>query len=87
MKIMGLPGWLHWVAWFLRSFIILLIAIILITIILKVNFNKNPVFVKSDGSVLFVFLILFACSTITFTFLISVFFSKGNKFKEDKSGS
>ncbi|XP_064211531.1 phospholipid-transporting ATPase ABCA3 isoform X2 [Tribolium castaneum] len=78
MKVMGLPGWLHWMAWFLRSFVILLIAIILITIVLKVNFQKNAVFVHSDGTVLFVFFILFACSTITFTFLISVFFSKAN---------
>jgi ATP-binding cassette subfamily A (ABC1) protein 3 len=78
MKIMGLPGWLHWVAWFLRSFIILLLAIILIVIVVKVNVQKAPVFTHSDGTVLFIFFVLFACSTITFTFLISVFFTKAN---------
>jgi ATP-binding cassette subfamily A (ABC1) protein 3 len=77
MKIMGLPGWLHWVAWFLRSFIILLLAIILIVIVVKLNVANAAVFTHSDGTVLFIFFLLFACSTITFTFLISVFFTKG----------
>jgi ATP-binding cassette subfamily A (ABC1) protein 3 len=78
MKIMGLPGWLHWVAWFLRSFIILLLAIILIVIVVKLNVANAAVFTHSDGTVLFIFFLLFACSTITFTFLISVFFTKAN---------
>jgi ATP-binding cassette subfamily A (ABC1) protein 3 len=77
MKIMGLPGWLHWVAWFLRSFIILLLAIILIVIVVTVRGKKAPVFPHSDRTVLFFFFVLFACSTITFTFLISVFFTNG----------
>jgi ATP-binding cassette subfamily A (ABC1) protein 3 len=78
MKIMGLPGWLHWVAWFLRSFIILLLAIILIVIVVKAKGKKAPVFPHSDRTVLFIFFVLFACSTITFTFLISVFFTNAN---------
>ncbi|KAJ3635397.1 hypothetical protein MTP99_008310 [Tenebrio molitor] len=78
MKIMGLPGWLHWVAWFLRSFIILLLAIILIVIMVKLKGKKAPVFPHSDRTVLFIFFVLFACSTITFTFLISVFFTNAN---------
>jgi ATP-binding cassette subfamily A (ABC1) protein 3 len=77
LKIMGLPGWLQWVAWFLRSFIILLLVIILIVIMVKVNVQKAPIFTHSDGTVLFVFFVLFACSTITLSFLISVFFKNG----------
>jgi ATP-binding cassette subfamily A (ABC1) protein 3 len=77
MKIMGLPGWLHWVGWFSRSFILLLLAIIFIVVILKVNPGTSAVFPHSDCSVLFFFFALFASSTISFTFLISVFFSKG----------
>ncbi|KAJ3635392.1 hypothetical protein MTP99_008305 [Tenebrio molitor] len=78
MKIMGLPGWLHWLAWFLQSFIILLLALILIEILLKINIGKAVVFPHSNGGVLFVFFVLFACNTITFAFLVSVFFSKAN---------
>jgi ATP-binding cassette subfamily A (ABC1) protein 3 len=77
MKIMGLPGWLHWVGWFSRSFILLLLPIIFIVVMLKVNPGTLAVFSHSDFSVLFIFLLLFASSTITFTFLVSVFFSKG----------
>ncbi|KAJ3635396.1 hypothetical protein MTP99_008309 [Tenebrio molitor] len=77
LKIMGLPGWLQWVAWFLRSFIILLLVIILIVIMVKVNV-PSPIFTHSDGTVLFVFFVLFACSTITLSFLISVFFKNAN---------
>lgn len=77
MKIMGLPGWLHWVAWFLRSFIILLLAIILIIIVLTVKIGNAPVFTNTDPSVLLIFFLLFSASTITFTFFISVWFSKG----------
>lgn len=36
MKMMGLPNWLHWTAWFVQSFLLLLISIILMTIFLKV---------------------------------------------------
>lgn len=77
MKIMGLPGWLHWLAWFLRTFVILFIVVILMVVTVKVNFNYLPVFNRSDGTLIFVFLLIYACSSITFSFMISVFFSKG----------
>lgn len=37
MKIMGLPNWLHWVAWFVKSFIFFAISVTLVTFIIKVN--------------------------------------------------
>lgn len=36
MKMMGLPNWLHWTAWFVKSLAFILITIILITALLKV---------------------------------------------------
>lgn len=36
MKMMGLPNWLHWTAWFVKSLAFILLTIILITILLKV---------------------------------------------------
>ena len=33
---MGLPNWLHWTAWFVKSLAFILITIILITALLKV---------------------------------------------------
>ena len=36
MKMMGLPNWLHWMAWFVKSLVFILFTIILITFMLKV---------------------------------------------------
>lgn len=81
MKIMGLPNWLHWMAWFVKTFIFLFISIILIIILLKVSWYTSTtysVFTNADPLVMLLFLILYMCATITFCFAISVFFSKAN---------
>lgn len=81
MKIMGLPNWLHWTAWFIKQFIFLLISSILIVILLKIKWysgTENSVFTNSDPILLLIFLQIFASSTIALCFVISVFFSKGN---------
>lgn len=36
MKIMGLPSWLHWTSWFVRTMIVNILSIALIVILLKV---------------------------------------------------
>lgn len=81
MKIMGLPNWLHWTAWFLKTFVFLLISIVLIIVLLKVSWyphTEYSVFTYADPTVMLVFLLLYICATITFCFAISVFFSKAN---------
>lgn len=83
MKIMGLPNWLHWLAWFIKSFIMLLVTITLVVIIMKAKWYPNTdytVFTQSNPLVIYLFLTFYACATITFCFAISVFFSKGNNF-------
>ncbi|XP_067040088.1 phospholipid-transporting ATPase ABCA3-like [Acropora muricata] len=72
MKMMGLANWIHWCAWFTKSFLFLLISIIMATILFKVA----KIFEFSDGSLLFVFLLLYVVASITFCFAISVFFSR-----------
>ncbi|XP_018330699.1 ATP-binding cassette sub-family A member 3 [Agrilus planipennis] len=81
MKIMGLPGWLHWTAWFVKEFIFLLISVILIVILVKVRWYSGKdlsVFTASDPTVLLVLFIPYVSSIITFSFLISVFFTRAN---------
>ncbi|KAI8435959.1 hypothetical protein MSG28_004122 [Choristoneura fumiferana] len=84
MKIMGLPTWLHWTAWFCKQFIYLLIIAILIVILVKVNwftnaegFSDYAVFTHTPWTVLFFFLLLYLACTIFFCFMISGLFSKG----------
>lgn len=82
MKIMGLDSWLHWLAWFTKCFIYMLITVTLMTILLKVRWygedNPNSVFTYGSATVLWVFLLIYSITTITFCFMLSVFFSKAS---------
>ncbi|KAL9704634.1 hypothetical protein quinque_008152 [Culex quinquefasciatus] len=81
MKIMGLPSWLHWMAWFVKTQIMLLVAISLITILLCVSMTTNTdlaVFTFADWSVVWVYLLVYSVVTIMFCFMMSTFFSKAN---------
>lgn len=81
MKIMGLPNWLHWTAWFLKSFIMLFISIALIIVLLKVKV-PNPeyaVLTLSDTGVLILLFFTYACASICLCFAVSVFFTQGKK--------
>lgn len=80
MKIMGLPGWLHWTAWFIKTFILLLISVSVMTVFMTAKWYPTPdlaVLTHSNPFIIFLFLVCFACATITYCFAISVFFSKG----------
>ncbi|KAK9882111.1 hypothetical protein WA026_018953 [Henosepilachna vigintioctopunctata] len=75
MKIMGLPTWLHWTAWFLQYFIPFLIVGIIITI----TFTVGNILTYTHWSLVFILLILYILGLITFSFALSVFFSKANR--------
>ncbi|XP_070574888.1 phospholipid-transporting ATPase ABCA3-like [Ptychodera flava] len=72
MKMMGLANWIHWLAWFLKCLIFLLITGIFVVVVLK----AGQVFQYSDGSVIFVVYLCWILATIAWNFAVSVFFSK-----------
>ncbi|KAM3964373.1 phospholipid-transporting ATPase ABCA3 [Aphomia sociella] len=85
LKIMGLPTWTHWTAWFLKQFIYLLFGAGLIVIILKINwFTTEDVpegyalFTHTPWHVLYFYMATYLACTIFFCFMISGFFSKGS---------
>ncbi|XP_051987338.1 phospholipid-transporting ATPase ABCA3 [Xyrauchen texanus] len=79
MRMMGLSNWLHWSAWFLMFSIFLSISIFFVTLLFCIKVSPNgAVLTYSDPTLVFVFLLLFAVSTINFSFMISVFFSRAN---------
>lgn len=79
MKIMGLSGYLHWIAWFIKSFVFLLIPMAIITVMLTVKFGSNgKMLSKSDPSLIFIYLLLYSMSSIMYAFMISTFFSRAN---------
>uniref|UniRef100_A0A2I3SKW0 ATP binding cassette subfamily A member 3 n=1 Tax=Pan troglodytes TaxID=9598 RepID=A0A2I3SKW0_PANTR len=78
MRMMGLSSWLHWSAWFLLFFLFLLIAASFMTLLFCVKVKPNvAVLSRSDPSLVLAFLLCFAISTISFSFMVSTFFSKG----------
>jgi ATP-binding cassette subfamily A (ABC1) protein 3 len=77
---MGLPNWLHWTAWFTKTFMFMMISVILIVILTKVPWYPDTdlaVFSLSDTSLLLVFFIFYVIASICYIFLISVLFSTG----------
>ncbi|XP_075973502.1 ATP binding cassette subfamily A member 3 [Anticarsia gemmatalis] len=84
MTIMGLPSWLHWLAWFIKQFSFLTISVILIVILFKIPFNKTEVgdrysvLTFTPWSVLLFFMMLFVIASLAFSFMVSVFFSRAN---------
>uniref|UniRef100_A0A671T4P6 ABC transporter domain-containing protein n=1 Tax=Sinocyclocheilus anshuiensis TaxID=1608454 RepID=A0A671T4P6_9TELE len=79
MRMMGLSNWLHWSAWFLMFFLFLSISIFFVTVLICLKVSPNgAVLTYSDPTLVFVFLLVFAVSTINFSFMISTFFSRAN---------
>eukprot|EP00051_Salpingoeca_urceolata_P027249 m.480607 g.480607 ORF g.480607 m.480607 type:complete len:1709 (+) comp21902_c0_seq1:465-5591(+) len=71
MKMMGLRNFIHWAAWFVQYFLFLMIGVVLMTILM----SAGKLLKFSDMSIIFVYLMLYAVSTIALCFFISVFFS------------
>lgn len=74
MKMMGLPGWAHWSAWFATSFILLVLS----NLMMAVEIHLGKILPNSDASVIFVYLLAFSAATIAFCFLLSTLFSKAS---------
>ena len=74
---MGLSGWLHWLAWFIKYYLFLLISVAIMTGLFCVSINHKRVIGYTAPTVLLVFLLVYAAATISFAFMISVFFKKG----------
>ncbi|XP_033096938.1 ATP-binding cassette sub-family A member 2-like isoform X2 [Anneissia japonica] len=72
MKLMGLSNAVHWVAWFITSFLEMSITIIGLVCILK----YGDVLVYSNPVIVWLVLTTFSIATISFCFMVSVLFSK-----------
>nr|XP_054765000.1 phospholipid-transporting ATPase ABCA3-like [Lytechinus pictus] len=72
MKMMGLANWMHWLAWFVKYFVYLLIPTLLILTIVVVG----NIFPNSGIGILLIYFVLWMIATIAWSFLISCFFSR-----------
>eukprot|EP01134_Creolimax_fragrantissima_P005049 CFRG5049T1 len=73
MKMMGMSASTNWIAWFLKSFILLFISTVVTLIILSVG----EVVVYSEMTVIAVFYFAFVLAIIMFGFMLSTFFKSG----------
>lgn len=71
---MGLSNSVHWMAWFITSFICMFISIVLLTILLKMG----GILIYSDATLILFIFSMFGFASIAMAFLISVFFSRAN---------
>jgi ATP-binding cassette subfamily A (ABC1) protein 3 len=83
MKLMGMKAWIYWLSWYIRSLLLLIPGIIMMTISFKVKLDLNSggtaaIINKTDAFIFILVLILYASSNTTFTFLTTCFFKKAN---------
>ncbi|GBP90839.1 ATP-binding cassette sub-family A member 3 [Eumeta japonica] len=84
MKIMGIPSWLHWLAWFIKQLTYLSVSVVLLVILLKIPLKKMSngevfaVLTYTPFSMLLFFLVLFVVASLAFCFMVSSFFNTAN---------
>jgi len=72
MRIQGLRTWVYWLSWMTSALIQLTLLVSLLVTLL----SAGKVLKYSDPSVLFVFFWLYSLSTVSFSMLVSAFFSR-----------
>lgn len=92
MSIMGLSGWIHWLSWFTRTLIFLLIADILLAVcyIIKIPLREgspSSVIGESNIGLVFFFLFTYSIASICFMFLLSTLFDKGKSLQLQRSSA
>ena len=77
MKMMGLPSWITWMFYFFEAIVTLIIVIAIITLTLCVEWiaDEGRVIDSTDGSVLYIFFLLYSMALVVFLFAISTIFS------------
>ncbi|XP_034242493.1 phospholipid-transporting ATPase ABCA1-like isoform X2 [Thrips palmi] len=74
LGVMGLSNGVHWVGWFVDTFFIMFISLTCLALILV----YGKVIEKSSFGVVWLYLLSFSVATLSFSFLMSVFFSRAN---------
>ena len=78
MKMMGLASWVHWVAWWLKVFLVMMPSIVALTIICV----AGGLFPDTSPGLLLIFFMLYATSTIGMAFFLSGLFSSASVVRQ-----
>jgi len=73
----GLSNWIHWFGWMINSVVVLTITITIMTILFSVQFDEEngAVFMKTDPTVWWFFMLFYIIWVTTYCFLVSSFFN------------
>ncbi|XP_023369620.1 ATP-binding cassette sub-family A member 3-like [Otolemur garnettii] len=74
----GLSNWMLWAAYFVTFLLLYSITIIFMCIIFFIKIKPVPIIQHSDSTLIFIFLLFYAISTICFSFVITTLFNKGD---------
>lgn len=80
---MGLSQTAYWTSWFVQYFLYMLVADFIYTIFMSVHLGADAVLVYSDATLVFVFIMLYSISIITFCFFISAIINKGEILQDE----
>lgn len=79
MKLIGVNNWIHWVAWFVKSYLLLMAVLAVTLIVLFTRFKADcAVFNYSQVLPVFMFFHCYIFSGICFCFMIAVLFSRAS---------
>ncbi|XP_069685915.1 phospholipid-transporting ATPase ABCA3-like [Periplaneta americana] len=78
MKFLGMRIWMQWTAWFVKSFLQLLLSVLILLIIMcLIPSTKDSAFAQSNAGLALVFLVLGMAQIICLCFLFSVIIHNG----------
>ncbi|EDX10889.1 GD17920 [Drosophila simulans] len=77
MKLIGVHNWLHWVAWFVKSYIMLMLVVFLIMSLIMVKFYASVAVLPFSSWVpVLLFLHTYVVTSVCLCFMLAVLFSK-----------
>nr|XP_053628150.1 phospholipid-transporting ATPase ABCA3-like [Cherax quadricarinatus] len=81
MRLMGMNRWLLWLGWFFHALVVVLVMVTIITVMITVGLQSRgayvpPILNYSDSFFVWILLVLYGISSITFCLAISTLFSR-----------
>ncbi|KAH8378947.1 hypothetical protein KR009_002246, partial [Drosophila setifemur] len=79
MKLIGVHNWLHWIAWFIKSYLLLMVIVGLMMILMLIRFYGSvAILTFSHWFPVLMFLHTYVVTSNLFCFMLAVFFKKAS---------
>ncbi|XP_030373286.1 ATP-binding cassette sub-family A member 3-like [Scaptodrosophila lebanonensis] len=78
MKLLDLHNWIHWLAWFIKSYVVLMVVAIIVTLMLLLGIFAPPILTYSSFFPMIFFFHFYVVSCVCFSFMVAVFFNRAS---------